>query len=65
MKKSRYFTILTETSEKQTYFVTAIHSIIFRIREVIWSQNNHLTSINWSKFNTLSTEKYYFLNTIS
>ena len=65
MKKSRYFTILTAKSEKQTYFVTAIHYIIFRIREVIWSQKNHLKSVNWSKFNTLSTEKYYFLNTIS
>ena len=34
-----------------------------RIKEVIWSQKNLSKSVNRSKYNTFSPEKYYFLDT--
>ena len=36
----------------------------FQDKEVIWSRKKNSESVNWSKYNAVSTEKYYFLDTI-
>ena len=33
-------------------------------KEVIWSEKHFSKSVNWSKFNTVFPEKYYFSDTI-
>ena len=46
------------------YFAKFSSADNFQNKDVIWSQKNLSKPVNWSKYNTVSLEKYYFLDTI-
>ena len=49
---------------QESYFVKLFSADNFQHKKVIRNQQNLSKSVSWSKYNTVSPEKYYFLGTI-